>query len=140
MLFPIFIETSRSPSEGDTFRVLVPSLPGCSAVGVSVEDAIANAREAIGRRLRSLRAADVPVPPLLSARQLLKEHASVPGRTLHFIGIPTFRREHGSDTWHFCGNCSHWPALAYVEEYDPPIAAEVCNECRAKEADRICRF
>lgn len=137
MLFPIFIE--QLPSD-DTFRVLVPSLPGCSAEGATVEEAIVNAREAIGRRLRSLRAANVVVPPLGSARRLLKEHAAVPGRTLHFVGIPTYRRDPGGDTWHFCRNCSQWPDLAFVEEYDPPIGAELCNECRAKDAKRICQL
>lgn len=139
MLFPIFIEHSASP-DGPALRVLVPSLPGCTADGQTAEEAIANAREAIGRRLRSLRAASVPVPPLWSARQLLKEHASLPGRALHFVGIATYRRTAGNDTWHFCRNCTQWPSLAYIEEYDAPIGAELCNECRAKEAKRICQL
>ena len=47
-----------------------------------------------------------------------------------------------STRWHFCTNCSHWPAVAYEEvknpEY-PPIDA-FCPECIEKRARKNCRW
>lgn len=51
----------------------------------------------------------------------------------------TYRRAHGSDTWHFCTNCSKWPTSNYEESTTKPTTGELCNECRAKEAAGNCR-
>lgn len=37
------------------------------------------------------------------------------------------------DTWHWCTNCSNWPATDYDVSYSKPTSGELCNECQAKE-------
>lgn len=49
----------------------------------------------------------------------------------------TFRKRAGSDTWHWCLNCSHWPTSDYIEERGPRSDA-LCNECLAKERRGNC--
>lgn len=49
----------------------------------------------------------------------------------------TYRRRNGSDTWHWCTNCSTWPESAY-EEKTVLLAGERCNECSAKERNGNC--
>jgi hypothetical protein len=46
------------------------------------------------------------------------------------------RKRRGSDTWHFCRNCSQWPVSDYVE--GPGTSGEKCNECRSKQANGTC--
>ena len=50
-----------------------------------------------------------------------------------------YRRKKGSDTWHYCRNCSKWPTSDYDEQHSKPITGELCNECRGKEANGECR-
>lgn len=54
--------------------------------------------------------------------------------------MPTYRRRKGSDTWHWCRNCSNWPTFDYEEKYFPgrPTYGELDNECKAKEEARTC--
>jgi hypothetical protein len=49
----------------------------------------------------------------------------------------TYRRKKGSDTWHFCSNCRHWPTSDYDERSDKP-GGEFCDECKAKRARGEC--
>ncbi len=49
------------PEEGG-FSVLVPALPGCLTQGETIEEALANAREAIGLHLRALSRHGEPIP------------------------------------------------------------------------------
>ena len=49
-----------------------------------------------------------------------------------------YRKATGKDTWHFCKNCSNWPAKDYVEKNDKPTTGEFCNECRSKEKAGTC--
>jgi hypothetical protein len=51
----------------------------------------------------------------------------------------TYRKIKGSDTWHFCTNCSRWPTSNYDQEQSKPTTGELCNECRAKEQNRQCK-
>jgi predicted RNase H-like HicB family nuclease len=54
------------PASDDTdvgYTVNVPALPGCVTEGDTVDEALANAREAIEAYLLSLRDRDLPVPP-----------------------------------------------------------------------------
>ncbi|MGX7947709.1 hypothetical protein [Oleidesulfovibrio alaskensis] len=51
----------------------------------------------------------------------------------------TYRKKNGSDTWHFCRNCSKWPTSDYKEQSSQPTTGELCNECRAKKRDGNCR-
>ena len=50
-----------------------------------------------------------------------------------------YRKVKGSDTWHFCKNCSKWPTLNYDNLYIKPTRGELCDECRAKEKNNNCR-
>jgi predicted RNase H-like HicB family nuclease len=50
-----------APEEGG-FSVLVPALPGCLTQGETVDEALANAHEAIGLHLRALARDGDPVP------------------------------------------------------------------------------
>jgi hypothetical protein len=50
----------------------------------------------------------------------------------------TWRRKRGSDTWHFCSNCSNWPTSDYDTSYSKPSSGEFCNECQAKRANNSC--
>lgn len=52
-----------------------------------------------------------------------------------------FRKREGSDTWHFCGNCQHWPfqgKVAFSSSPSKPSWGELCNECRAKQDNGEC--
>jgi len=51
----------------------------------------------------------------------------------------TYRRRKGSDTWHFCSNCSNWPTSNYEEQYTKPSSGELCNECQSKKAAGNCQ-
>lgn len=54
----------------------------------------------------------------------------------------TYRKRKGSDTWHWCRNCSDWPTLDYDEKCLPegerPSSGELDNECKSKEKDGTC--
>ena len=50
------------PEEEGGYTVLVPALPGCISYGATVEEATANAREAIGLHLANLTAHKEPIP------------------------------------------------------------------------------
>ena len=54
-----------------------------------------------------------------------------------------YRRKAGSDTWHFCTNCSNWPTgregVDYVTRSSKPNSGELDNECLAKQRQGICR-
>jgi hypothetical protein len=49
-----------------------------------------------------------------------------------------YRRKNGSDTWHFCTNCSKWPTSDYVERDTKPTTGELDNECMAKDNNGTC--
>ncbi len=53
--------------------------------------------------------------------------------------VATYRRRRGSDTWHFCRNCSNWPTSNYEERHTRPSSGEFDNECLAKESSGNCR-
>ncbi len=50
-----------------------------------------------------------------------------------------YRRRTGSDTWHFCSNCSLWPTADHKEQATKPTTGELCNQCRSKDDDGDCR-
>jgi hypothetical protein len=50
-----------------------------------------------------------------------------------------YRRTKGSDTWHFCRNCTHWPTTNYESSQTKPTSGEFCNECLAKERADNCK-
>jgi hypothetical protein len=50
-----------------------------------------------------------------------------------------YRRRKGKDAWHFCSNCSNWPASDYDERQRKPTTGELCIQCRAKNRDGNCQ-
>lgn len=50
------------PEEGGGYHVYCPALPGCNSYGATVEEALANIRDAIGGYIESLKKAGEPIP------------------------------------------------------------------------------
>jgi len=50
-----------------------------------------------------------------------------------------YRKRKGSDTWHWCTNCSNWPTVNYERSTIKPTSGELCDECRRKEARGDCK-
>ncbi|WP_434107758.1 type II toxin-antitoxin system HicB family antitoxin [Paraburkholderia caffeinilytica] len=91
LIFPIAIEP------GDTrhaFGVVVPDIPGCHSAGGSLEEAYANAKEAIEAHLDTLLDEGLPIPDRLT----LAEHRCNPdyaGFTWGFVttrNIPALKK------------------------------------------------
>ena len=49
-----------------------------------------------------------------------------------------YRKKKGSDTWHWCKNCSNWPTSGYDKINKKPTSGELDNECIAKEKANNC--
>ena len=41
----------------------------------------------------------------------------------------TYRRAHGSDTWHFRDDCCEWPEGDFDQEAGTPSSGVCCLEC-----------
>ena len=55
------------------------------------------------------------------------------------IASRSYRRVKGHDTWHWCRNCSSWPALDYEERTTSDhFGGELCNECLTREKSGNC--
>ena len=52
--------------------------------------------------------------------------------------METYRKKKGSDTWHWCHNCSNFPKSDYDEQSTKPTSGELCNECKDKEKAGDC--
>lgn len=52
--------------------------------------------------------------------------------------MATYRRKNGSDTWHWCRNCSNDPKSDYDERGSRP-SYDLCNQCLGKERNNECR-
>ncbi len=52
--------------------------------------------------------------------------------------MPEYRKKKGSDTWHWCKNCSNWPTSNYDSRYTKPTTGELDNECQSKEKNNDC--
>ncbi len=52
--------------------------------------------------------------------------------------MAVYRKKKGSDTWHWCKNCSEWPTSNYDEQATKPTSGELCNQCKGKEAAGTC--
>ena len=50
-----------------------------------------------------------------------------------------YRKRTGSDTWHFCRNCSAWPSNDYAERETKPSSGELCDQCLAKKDRGDCK-
>jgi hypothetical protein len=53
------------------------------------------------------------------------------------VARPNYRRKKGSDTWHFCENCTGWPTSDY-DTRDTNPSGELCNQCLDKEDNGNC--
>jgi hypothetical protein len=49
-----------------------------------------------------------------------------------------YRRKKGSDTWHFCTNCTNWPTSDYDSQYTKPTTGELDNQCMSKRDNGTC--
>ncbi len=49
-----------------------------------------------------------------------------------------YRKRKGTDTWHWCKNCSNWPTSNYDSKTTRP-AYDLCNECKGKEKAGNCK-
>ncbi|SIT42469.1 conserved hypothetical protein [Paraburkholderia ribeironis] len=66
LIFPIAIEAG---DEQHAFGVVVPDIPGCHAAGDTLEEAYANAKEAIETHLETLLDEGMPLPERLTLDQ-----------------------------------------------------------------------
>jgi predicted RNase H-like HicB family nuclease len=71
MRYPIAIEPG---TETEAFGVVVPDLPGCFSAGDTLEEAIANAEEAITAWIETALDSGQGVPPPSSVETLRKAH------------------------------------------------------------------
>jgi hypothetical protein len=57
--------------------------------------------------------------------------------------MATYVQAPGSDTWHWCRNCSSYPSSPGHSETHPPgqlpSLGELCKECRDKEQAGRCQ-
>jgi hypothetical protein len=53
--------------------------------------------------------------------------------------MPEYRRKKGSDTWHWCTNCSEWPTSNYDSTNTKPTTGELDNQCLGKEGANNCK-
>ena len=49
-----------------------------------------------------------------------------------------YRKKKGSDTWHWCTNCSNWPTSNYDRRKTKPTTGELDNECKSKDDENRC--
>ena len=52
--------------------------------------------------------------------------------------MAVYRRKKGSDTWHWCSNCSNWPKSDYDSKPSKPSSGELCDQCLAKDKAGNC--
>lgn len=54
----------------------------------------------------------------------------------------TYRKHKGSDTWHWCTNCTNWPTTSYdtvtTSGNARPAGGELDNQCLGKERAGEC--
>ena len=84
LIFPIAIEPG---DEKHAFGVVVPDIPGCHSAGDTLEEAYANAKEAIETHLETLIDEGMPLPE----RRTLDEHRLNPDFAGFTWGILTTR-------------------------------------------------
>jgi len=54
---------------------------------------------------------------------------------------PVYVMRKGSDTWHWCKNCSHYPAKGSIEKTrsTKPRNAKLCPQCQSKTKRGMCK-
>ena len=53
--------------------------------------------------------------------------------------VTKYVRKKTSDTWHWCTNCGDYPKGSDLEVTYTRPSFDLCNQCKAKEADRTCQ-
>jgi hypothetical protein len=54
----------------------------------------------------------------------------------------SYRKLDAADTWHWCHNCSGWPAKDYAQREDKPptwTGQSLCEECRTRDCSNECQ-
>jgi hypothetical protein len=67
-----------------------------------------------------------------------KKTEELPSVQRSLLGPASYRRKKDNDTWHFCSNCSNWPAIDFVSAHAKPSTGEICNECKSKLVANTC--
>jgi CheY-like chemotaxis protein len=50
-----------------------------------------------------------------------------------------YRRQHNTDLWHFCSNCTGWPVAGFDEnKSDHPPFDDLCAQCVQKKREGAC--
>ncbi|GKW24881.1 HicB family protein [Pectobacterium carotovorum subsp. carotovorum] len=93
MFYPIAIEAG---DETHAYGVTVPDLPGCFSAGDTLDDAIANAKEAITGHIELLIEMGQDIPAVSSVGQLAK-NAEYTGYTWAVVDIDVTRLMGGSE-------------------------------------------
>ncbi|KFX00653.1 phage-like protein [Pectobacterium betavasculorum] len=93
MYYPIAIEAG---DDTHAYGVTVPDLPGCFSAGETLDDAIANAREAITGHIELLIEMGQDIPTVSSVGQLAKS-AEYAGYTWAVVDIDVTRLMGGSE-------------------------------------------
>jgi hypothetical protein len=44
-----------------------------------------------------------------------------------------------SDNWHWCKNCTNYPQTIVKRRDTRPTSGDLCNQCKSKEREGICR-
>lgn len=52
--------------------------------------------------------------------------------------MTTWVKGYGSDTWHWCKNCSNYPSSISQSQTSKPSSGELCNQCISKEKAGTC--
>ncbi len=58
--------------------------------------------------------------------------------------MPTYVQAAGSDSWHWCRNCSNYPKSPAKRQQQTgktrPSSGELCDQCKGKERNGDCRL
>ena len=68
------------PAEEGGYTILVPALPGCNSEGDTFEEAVANARDAIGLYLQVLADREEEIPAESGASLIVPVEVEIPTR------------------------------------------------------------
>ncbi len=109
---------------GRLFRTLPPGYEALRALGEMVDDP-----------------AEIDAAAIRYADTLFdhkRSHLPLRQRIEYYLRI--HRRTNNSQNWHFCINCSQWPATDYEQTIDRPLARNLCIECKKLIKDKKCEL
>jgi predicted RNase H-like HicB family nuclease len=85
LLYPVALKRNEGP--GPTFHVLIPDIEGCDSTGMTLYDALHNARRAVRACIADLLKAGKPVPPPSSDIEMLAARPEFAGLTWAMVSI-----------------------------------------------------